>query len=665
VIALAGTLLVAASLSLPGQPEARRLSLLDVPFLSQSEALCGGAAVSMVLRYWGETSVRAEDFASLVDPVSNGIRTGDLVAAVQARGSTAVPMSGSAALAQAELSAGRPVIALIEDRPGALHYVVLVGWHERAVVFHDPARTPFVVVGPDDFERRWQVSGNWMLAVAGGSADPRLRTRVLASNPSVSTSTPPRALPPTDCGALLEDGVRLAQQQDLPGAERVLADATYQCGGAAPLRELAGVRLLQRRWPEVRDLAARAVAIDASDTHAWRLLATSRYIGGDRAGALEAWNRTGEPVVDLVSASGLERTSHRTVERALNLEAGEVLTNHAFERARRRLDELPAAHSTRLEYVSRGGGTAEVRAHVAERTVVPRGRLTWAIIAARTAATREAAVAVTSLSRRGERIDARWRFWPHRPAYGVELHLSAGAMGVVSFEGFAEEQPFTDPAVPVAARTGARVQLADWATGALRWEVRGGLDRWAREGAFGVLGAGTRLEHRGATLVFGGDLWLGDTRFATGEIAGKWSSSRDLRGTVLVVRGGLQAMGVSTPLALWAAGDTGHARTPLLRAHPVLRDGRLDLQRLGRQIVHAGAEVQRWRQGPGPLTHGIAGFVDTARIGRRFAGDAEIDADAGVGLRLAIPGRRGSFRVDLAHGLRDGRNAFSVAWQPY
>jgi outer membrane translocation and assembly module TamA len=91
----------------------------------------------------------------------------------------------------------------------------------------------------------------------------------------------------------------------------------------------------------------------------------------------------------------------------------------------------------------------------------------------------------------------------------------------------------------------------------------------------------------------------------------------------------------------------------------------LDLQRLGRQIAHAGAEVQRWRQGPGPLTLGIAGFLDTARISRRLAGAAEFDADAGVGLRLAVPGGRGSFRVDIAHGLRDGRNAFSVAWQPY
>jgi hypothetical protein len=48
--------------------------LLDVPFVSQSERLCGGAAAAMVLRYWGERGVTAEDFAGLVDNDAGGIR---------------------------------------------------------------------------------------------------------------------------------------------------------------------------------------------------------------------------------------------------------------------------------------------------------------------------------------------------------------------------------------------------------------------------------------------------------------------------------------------------------------------------------------------------------------------------------------------------------------
>src|SRR3990167_6103920 len=58
--------------------------LLDVPYLPQTEDLCGGAAVAMVLRYWGERQAYAEDFAALVDRSASGIRT-DVLAAEAAR----------------------------------------------------------------------------------------------------------------------------------------------------------------------------------------------------------------------------------------------------------------------------------------------------------------------------------------------------------------------------------------------------------------------------------------------------------------------------------------------------------------------------------------------------------------------------------------------------
>jgi predicted double-glycine peptidase len=676
-MALAGTLLVASliegSVLMFGgwhehepRPAARggqdneartALRLLDVPFISQSEALCGGAAASMVLRYWGEIGVQAEDFASLVDRRAGGIRTADLTAAMHARGATAIAANGDAALVQEELAAGRPTIALIEDRPGALHYVVVVGWHERAVVFHDPARTPFVVMRPQDFERRWNVTGNWMLVIAPGE-------RTSAWTRTVEPESSAGLMGRTRCDVLLEQGVRLAQQKDLTAAERTLADATYQCSGAAPLRELAGVRLLQRRWGEVRDLAGRAVALDASDAHAWRLLATSRYIEGDPSGALDAWNEAGEPLLDLVSASGLQRTTHSAVERLLGLEVGHVLTRDDFTRAGRRLDELPASSATRLEYIARGSGRTEVRAHVAEQPVLPRGWLSWSAIAVRTAATRELTLGVNSPSHRGERIEARWRFWPRRPAYGVSAALPAGSLGLLTIDALSEEQPFTTADVPAAQRTGARASVANWATGWFRWEVRGGLDRWAREGTFAAAGASGRVEHRGAAMTLTADAWPGRAGFGAGEAEVRWSSSRQRRGTLVTIRGGLQAVSAAAPLDIWAAGDTGHVRTPLLRAHPVLDNGQLDIQRLGRRLQHGGIEIQHWRHEPGPLALGIAGFLDTARTSRRLAGDPQVDADAGLGLRFAVPGQRGVFRIDIAHGLRDGRNALSVAWQP-
>jgi hypothetical protein len=96
------------------------------------------------------------------------------------------------------------------------------------------------------------------------------------------------------------EGIRLAQANDLPAAERMLAEAAHSCPGPAPVRELAGVRLLQRRWSEVRERASQAIAQDPTDRHAWQLLGTSRFIERDERGALK-----GEALTDADVGAGL------------------------------------------------------------------------------------------------------------------------------------------------------------------------------------------------------------------------------------------------------------------------------------------------------------------------------------------------------------------------
>ena len=54
--------------------------------MPQSEELCGGAAVAMVMRYWGATGIYAESFSSLVDREQKGIRGEDLISDVTRRG---------------------------------------------------------------------------------------------------------------------------------------------------------------------------------------------------------------------------------------------------------------------------------------------------------------------------------------------------------------------------------------------------------------------------------------------------------------------------------------------------------------------------------------------------------------------------------------------------
>ena len=94
-----------------GAPE--RVRLLDVPYVPQSGALCGGAALAMVLRYWGRPGVLAEDFAALVEPGQAGIRTGALGGGRRGPRVDRASLAGNSGRGRDHLAQGRPVIALI------------------------------------------------------------------------------------------------------------------------------------------------------------------------------------------------------------------------------------------------------------------------------------------------------------------------------------------------------------------------------------------------------------------------------------------------------------------------------------------------------------------------------------------------------------------------
>ena len=99
-----------------------------------------------------------------------GIRGDDLISAMHRRGWGATSFRGDAPLAQRSLEARRPLIALIEDRPGRFHYVVIVSWASGKVVVHDPARRPFQVLEEQAFLRKWERSGYWTLLALPPSA---------------------------------------------------------------------------------------------------------------------------------------------------------------------------------------------------------------------------------------------------------------------------------------------------------------------------------------------------------------------------------------------------------------------------------------------------------------------------------------------------------------
>jgi hypothetical protein len=641
------------------QAQPAPLSLLDVPYVSQSEALCGGAAAAMVLRYWGERGVSAETFAPLVDHSAAGIRTTVLVAALGERGWQAAAVAGTDAVLERELSDGRPVIALIEDRPRVFHYIVIVGSTDRAVIFHDPARAPLRVLARPEVERRWRAADRWMAIVVPG-----------AGRDAPARDPAPVPAGESACDARVASGINEAQAGDLRAAEQTLT-AALACPGPAAARELAGVRFLQRRWDDAAQLAGEATAVDASDAYSWRLLGTSRFLLNQPLAALDAWNHAGDPRLDLVRVDGLERTRQRPVERMIGVAPGEVITAAGFVRAERALAGLPAARSTRLEVAPVGNGLAELHATLAERPMIPRDPWSWATIAARAAAMRAVNISFGSFTGAGESVALEWRFWPRRPRVALSLRAPAAWPGTWGAELFGESQAF-DASQPELRRRGGRLAASRWLGSSTRLEVHGGVERWNTTGTLGAFGltsgflsATERLDVRIAA-----DGWAGSTRFGAFSATITASSAARMafsgaapRGPVMTVSAGASTVTGATPLDVWPAGDTGQARSTLARAHPLLDDGRIQVSRLGRTLAFGSAEAQYWWKAPALSRAGAMLFVDAVRTMQRPGNLLPAnDVDVGVGAGLAsllVPGR---FRVDYAHGMRDGADAVTVRY---
>lgn len=677
VLLLSGTAAPAAiAAEAVAERQAASTRLLDVPFISQTEDLCGGAALAMVLRYWGERQVYPEDFAPLVDRSAAGIRTDVLAEAVRQRGWKGAVLdasAGGAALMVPQLERGRPMVALIEVRPNRYHYVVVVAWTAERVVVHDPAQAPFRVLAHDEFDRAWSAAGRWALLILPGPATPEPSAPV---RPVDGTATPVASA----CAALLPALVAQATSGDLEGAERGLLAATAVCPeDAAPWRELAGIRFLQSRWDEAATLAARAARLAPDDAQGLDLLATSRFLSGAPDDALAVWNRIGRPTVDLVRVEGAEQTRHPLITSLVGLPPRTLLTPERYALAARRLQALPSAALTRLRYRPTTGGLAELDAAVVERPTVPRGAVPLVALAARTAIQRELRLDVAAPTGSGELWSAAWRWWEARPrvTFGLAVPAVPGLPGVVSVQGLWEHASYA-----VVERSGsgdasrvvrqerrrASFGLADWATGRLRWTAGAAMDRWDDD-SHAAVDAGLEMHVAGDRVAFRLDAaaW---TPIGSGRRFATSAASVALRSTTASTRpqwsavGGLSAATSASPYDLWPGAGVGLARTPLLRAHPLLDDGVVTGVAFGRQLAHASLEYQHPLATRPIGTLLAAAFLDTARAWRGTAGRAagQGQVDVGAGLRVALPGAVGTLRLDLARGLADGRMVLSAGW---
>jgi len=662
------------------------VSPVDVPFLPQTDGLCGGAAVAMVFRYWGDAHADMQQFAPLVDRRAGGIADGVLVDAVRARGWIVRRSEGSVGSLNDHLQAKQPVIVLIGDRRDRYHYVVVTGLQPDAVVVHDPSWGPSRAIRTEEFLRLWGVAQFWSLVIL----PPASKTDVaLGSGPTEATTQlreTSRPEPATDaasthndpCDVLLRSAIADVQHRGLADADAILGRARSECPTSpGPLRELAGVRFAQRRWPEAAALARDALALDAHDAYALDVLGSSLFMQNDSSGALRAWNQVGKPRVNMVHIEGIRHSRYQTIAEALRIQPNMLLTAASFELARRRLDELPDRSTARIGLRPEADGYATVDIGVAERAAVPHGPLEWTAAAARAGIDRKVEVSAPGFSGQGEVWSASWRWWANRPAVSVAFAAPriAGLPGVWRVDGSWQVETYaidgtSSEAVREERRHGG-LTVSDWTSGSLRWTLGAGFDAWSGNRKTASISAGIDRRWFADRLAVSLDAsnWMAVTShpgFHTIAARTRWQSSTAARSWVYRGSAGLERVSNAAPLALWPGAGDGHARAPLLRAHQLLDDGIVGTggdAAFGRTLAFGNVEVQRWFERPALVKVGVAFFTDTARAFRRASSAAGlVQVDSGGGLRLKLPNTTGVLRIDVAHGIRDGSNALTFGW---
>jgi tetratricopeptide (TPR) repeat protein len=634
----------------------------------------------MVLRYWGDDSAYAEDYASLVDQSAGGIHTSALVDAVHRRGwqgvaTSATDSSAAMAAATAAAASGRPVIVLIEDRPGVFHYVVLAGFTSTAVIFHDPARAPFRIVTRQAFDRQWQAAGRWMFIIDRPGHS--ISTTELAASASADPATTEAGLSAPDrCQPLIGHAVLLAQQGERADAEQELRTAATLCPASSDSwRELAGLRFVQKRYAEAGTLAERATRLEPTDTNAWQILASSQYLRGRPIEALAAWNKIGLPHLTRIDVIGARRTRHPVVVAQTGLSPNTPrLTAAAFARAELRLAELPVAASTALRYEPHED-TVSLRAFVTERRALPEGLPGWIAAGLRAAVLGEVRGTLPGLAGDGEIWTMTYRWADRRPRASVAFEVPTPGVlpGTTHVDFFWERQSYaaTLPETTFLRETRRRASasVADWATHWLRWEGGGSTDRIGdRQFLSAFAATNLRLAKNHVALIVRGERWAGRDdaeSFTAGDVLSLWRSTKQLSRPVWRAAAGLLTASTAAPFAVWPGASTGKGRDVLLRAHPLLQDNVITGETFGRRLLHASVEREApLTQNPYASLSGVV-FVDTARAfrARNEVRTPRLHVDVGGGIRIDAPGSEGRLRVDVGYGLRDGAVSVSAGYQ--
>ncbi|HSM62233.1 MAG TPA: papain-like cysteine protease family protein [Longimicrobiales bacterium] len=579
-----------------------------VPFVAQGPLLCGGAAAAMLERFWGARGVYASDYAHLLRPGEPGIRGTELARVLESRGLDVTVRVGDASVAVETLARGQPVMLLIGSGAATLHYVVLTALDGTTAWVHDPNRGPSRPVPWRKLHEAWAETRYWSL---------------------------------------------VASPADAPDAPRPRREATGDSttGTRLPAGTLSALRT--GRTDEARRVAHRLLGGSEADASTgWRLLATARYVDGDRQGALAAWNRVEEPRVDLLEIQGLHHVRFHPVAARMGIEPGTVLTPRAVALARRRVALLPVIRRSRVDYRPEEDGSVTVQAAVVERPRWPFGTLSLASTGLRAVAASEASLVFGPLTGASEQWVLHGQWGPARTAIDLSLSATSSLLpGVVSVEGGWMRERFGTAGAPdQQERRHAAVTVRDWVAPSLLVGGVVGLERW--NGTRTTTSLGLSL----AAATSDARAWLGSALRGWAS-HGPAFGRLELRGGALLpsgssveyrASGGATLVSAAAPRLLWPGAGAGRVRAPLLRGHALVEGGAIRGAVFGRGLAHVTVERFRyWRFGP--VRAGWAAFLDLAGAWSRADGGAAGPfLDPGVGLRLELDDR--TVDVSMARG---------------
>lgn len=620
VLALAAALTTLGAASPTSPPDSLAGPGVEVPYVGQDPLLCGGAALAMVFRFWGETGVYADDFRALVHESEGGIRTTDLAAAADRRGYEVLVTHGADGAAEevfGALEVGAPAILLLDSNLPTLHYVVLVQADGHDVWVHDPAVGPMRRMSREELRHRWGASGHWALVVV-----------------------------PERKGS--GEGGASERRSDEAGT-----------GVAEDPADEAIARLRAGRYDEAARRARRMVALGGEQARTGRrILATSYYLSGETDRALEEWNVLGEPDVDLVNIHGGVASRHDVLVRRTGIDTGDRLTPTSLALARRRLEEEPSLLASRVEYRPNRDGTVQVHAYVVERHTLPTPpRL--GVEAVRGLVSREAGLDAGPLIGSADRWRLEGGWSPEHSFVGGSVRAVAPPVpGVVRVglewtrERYAIESgpSGSEGTVASEARLRGSVGLREWIDANTRVGAALGLERWRTGARFASATVEWLRENRTLRTSATVDGWLGSG-------SGYWRATAGLEARVASgehqswrARLGAVTTSDGAPRMVWPGAGTGRIRSALLRGYPLAEGDVIDGPAFGPHLVHASLEY-RLASRFGPFRYGTGLFTDAAYLPAAppAAGSAPL---TDVGLELFVDPGGSEAALSLARGSR-------------